>query len=277
MITRRKFQADFRKLPVNICVITFSSVHDPEHDHFPIIRRCLESIVENTSPEKYRLHIGCNNLSPRALAFVDTLVESHHAIKYIGEARQDHNGRVVYPKYPLMRRMYQATAGRPSTPEAADWIIWFDDDSYVTENDWLERLEDRINTSPRIHQFGKLSGVLLRPHEVKWAREFSWFNPAVGIPLANRPGGGQQPGYNFIEGGFYALSRHAIDACSIPDPRLFHNGGDWTTSLALMHKGMRVGRFTYGVEVDAAPRRGMHADEWTALDDPALADKPWIT
>lgn len=277
MINQRLYKVDFSKLPVNICVLTFSSEHTGEHDHYPLITRCLNSILENTDPAKYRLHIGCNNLSPRAMAFVDTLVESHHAIKYVGDARLDNKGATVYPKYPLMHRMYQATGGRTTTKEAADWVIWFDDDSCATRNDWLERLEDHINNTPRVQQFGRMSGILLGPDDIRMAKAFPWFNPAIGIPSALRPGGEKRPGFNFIRGGFYALSRLAIEHCSIPDPKLFHNGGDWATSLALLHKGMQVGPFTYGVNIDAEPRRGMHEDEWAAPDDPALAEKSWIT
>ena len=277
MNKQRYYKVDFSKLPVNICVLTFSSEHSGERDHYPMITRCLNSILDNTDPARYRLHIGCNNLSPRAMEFIDKLVAENGAIKYIGDARQDSKGRTVYPKYPLMHRMYQATGGRASTREAADWVAWFDDDSHVTKSDWLEQLEDRINSTPRVQQFGRLSGVLLGPDDIRRAKGFSWFNPEVGIPIAIRPDGGEQPGFNFIRGGFYALSRLAIENCSIPDPSLFHNGGDWATSLALLHKGMGVDKFTYGVEIDAEPRRGMHEDAWATPDDPALAEKSWIT
>ena len=79
-----------------------------------------------------------------------------------------------------------------------------------------------------------------------------------------------------MQGGFYALSRYAIDTCAIPDPSLFHNDGDWATSLALKHKGMQIADFTYGVEIDTEPRRGIHEDAWTAPDDPVLEEKAWL-
>ena len=68
--------------------------------------------------------------------------------------------------------------------------------------------------------------------------------------------------FDYIVGGFYAIRREAIRRCDIPDPRLFHNGGDWTTGLALAHQGFVVAHHTYGVEINTAPRRGMHADRW---------------
>lgn len=272
----RLFKVDFRKLPINICVLAFSSDHSREHDHYSIISRCLNSIIEHTRPEKYRLHIGCNNLSPRVMALVDKLVTEHNAVKYIGKPERDENGNQVYPKYPLMRHMFQATAGREESPEASDWVAWFDDDSYATASDWLEKLEETINNSPRVHQLGHQSGILLNREDFERAREFPWFNPAVGIPLVKLPDGRQQRGFNFIRGGFYAISRRAITACSVPDKRIFHNGGDWTTSLALLHKGFKLADFTYGLDIDAEPRRGLHKDLWAAPDDPVLAEKGWI-
>jgi GT2 family glycosyltransferase len=272
----RLFKVDFRKLPINICVLAFSSDHSREHDHYSIISRCLYSIIEHTQPEKYRLHIGCNNLSPRAMALVDEMVTEHKAVRYIGKAGQDKNGKRVYPKYPLMRHMFRSTAGREETAEASDWIAWFDDDSYATESDWLERLEETINNSPRVHQLGQLSGLLPSTSDIEWATAFPWFNPAVGIPQAELPNGRIRPGFNFIRGGFYAISRRAITACSVPDERLFHNRGDWSTSLALLHKGFKLADFTYGIDIDAEPRRGIHENRWTAPDDPALAEKGWI-
>ncbi len=276
MSKQRIFQANFSKLPVNICVITFSSDHSTERDHYPMITRCLDSILENTDPENYRLHIGCNNLSPRAMEFIDKMVTEHGAVKYIGDAMQDRDGNMVYPKYPLMRRIYQATGGRQSTREAADWVVWFDDDSYVTSNDWLEKLQDKINATPRVHQLGRLRAILLSKNDRQWLRKFPWFNREIGIPRATFENGKTGRAYNFIEGGFYALSRHAINTCSLPDERLFHNRGDWSTGLALLHKGLGVGDFTYGVEIDAEPRRGMHCDRQVKADDPAMAEKKWI-
>jgi GT2 family glycosyltransferase len=172
--------------------------------------------------------------------------------------------------------MFQSTAGREESPEASDWIAWFDDDSYATASDWLEKLEETINNSPRVHQLGYMSGILLNREDVEWAKEFTWFNPAIGIPLASFPGGVKQPGFNFIRGGFYAISRRAITACSVPDERIFHNRGDWSTSLALQHKGFKIANFTYGLDIDAEPRRGIHKNLWIAPDDPVLAEKGWI-
>ena len=65
---------------------------------------------------------------------------------------------------------------------------------------------------------------------------------------------------------FYAISRNAINGCCIPDPRLIHNNGDWTTGMALHHQGFKIANYTYGVTINDAPRRGIHADKLCLSD-----------
>ena len=247
-----KKKADFKKIPVDICVCTFSSDHTESNDHFNLITRCLLSVVNNTDPSLYTLHIGCNNLSLRAMAFVDWLVSCYGAKKYIGNPSKDVSGRTIYPKYPLMADMYDATH--------SEWVVWFDDDCYVTASDWLEKLEDKINETPDADQFGDEALIVLSlSHQQQWIEPSTWYTPGK-IECQNFPEGVRivSP---FIIGGFYAISRNAINVCRIPDPRLVHNNGDWTTGMALDHQGFKIANHMYGVTRGDVPRRGIHADK----------------
>jgi hypothetical protein len=247
-----KKKADFKKMPVDICVCTFSSDHTESNDHFNLITRCLLSVVNNTDPSLYTLHIGCNNLSLRAMAFVDWLVSCYGARKYIGNPLKDVSGRTIYPKYPLMAEMYDATH--------SEWVVWFDDDCHVSASDWLEKLEDKINKTPLADQFGDEALIVLSPsHQQQWIEPSVWYTPGK-IEYQNFPEGVRivSP---FIIGGFYAISRNAINVCSIPDPRIVHNNGDWTTGMALHHQGFKIANHVYGVIRGDEPRRGIHADK----------------
>jgi len=245
-------RADFRNHPVDICVCTFSSDHTEAGDHFGLITRCLLSIVNNTDPRLYTLHIGCNNLSLRAMAFVDWLVSCYGAQKYIGQPCLDGNGQPIYPKYPLMRAIYAASR--------ADWVIWFDDDCYVSAGDWLERLETRINATPAADQFGDTSVIVTSlDHRRHWIEPAVWYTPGK-IEYRDFPEG-KKIVAPFIRGGFYAISRTAIEACDIPDRRLVHNNGDWTTGMALHHRGFKIADHLYGVTIGDEPRRGIHEDK----------------
>jgi SAM-dependent methyltransferase len=253
-----KKRADFKKMPVDICVCTFSSDHTESNDHFDLITRCLLSVINNTDPSLYTFHIGCNNLSLRAMAFVDWLVSCYGARKYIGSPIKDANGSTIYPKYPLMAEMYDASNG--------EWVVWFDDDSHVTASDWLEKLENKINRTPLADQFGDESIIVLSlAHQQQWIEPALWYTPGK-IEYQNFPEGLRivSP---FICGGFYAISRNAIQSCHIPDPRVVHNDGDWTTGMALHHKGFKITNHIYGVKINDEPRRGIHADKRCLADE----------
>lgn len=247
-------RADFLLAPVDICVITFSSDDTPENDHYELIFRCLESIVAHTDPRKYRLHIGCNNLSPRAMRLVKEFCDERGATTRIGRPRPDADGRPVFPKYPLMRSLYRSTR--------APWVVWFDDDTYAIESDWLEALEETINRHPNAGQFGKKAATPMANPPLGWIETAGWYNPAVAQEHIELADGTVRVVLDYVVGGFYAISRKAIGRCSIPDERLFHNGGDWTTGLALKHQGFGIVQHAYGIAINRAPRRGIHQDRW---------------
>jgi hypothetical protein len=247
-------RASFRDQPVDVCVIAFSSGPGPDDDHAELIERCLSSVLERTRPEMFRLHVGCNGLSPRALALVRRLGRGAGARLCVGRPHRDANGRPVFPKYPLQRELFAAGA--------APWVVALDDDSYVTERDWLERLEAAIEAHPTAHQFGKLAAAGMAHPRPGWIEEAVWRNPEAREERIRLADGSVRIRLDYVVGGFFALSREAIRRCSIPDPRLFHNGGDWTTGLALRHQGLAIAHHVYGVAVNAAPRRGMHDDLW---------------
>ena len=62
-----------------------------------------------------------------------------------------------------MRDMFQRTT--------SPWVVWLDDDSIVTKSDWLERLEQRINQSPKVHQFGKEASLGMINPPTGWIGE----------------------------------------------------------------------------------------------------------
>ena len=192
------------------------------------------------------------------MAFVDWLVSCYGARKYIGNPLKDVNGNTIYPKYPLMAAMYGATF--------SDWVVWFDDDCYVTDSDWLEKLEEKINRTPTADQFGDESLIVVSlSHQHQWIEPSSWYTPGK-IEYQNFPEG-KRIVSPFIRGGFYAISRKAIEVGQIPDPRLVHNNGDWTTGMALQHQGFKIAHHLYGIRIGNEPRRGIHADKLYLQDE----------
>lgn len=246
----------FADTPVDICVLTFCSGHSSEDDHYDLIARCLHSIIGNTDQSRYRLSIGCNNPSPRVLELVRTLGERDNTRWIIGEAARDGNDVPVYPKYPMMERLFADTR--------SPWLVWFDDDSCVTEPTWLDSLEDAINADTGAAQFGKQADVPLMNPDPGWMETAPWYSPSANCEKLDLDDGTQRVVCPYIVGGFYALRRDAMQKCRIPDPRLFHNHGDWTTGLALRHQGFTIKHHTQGVAINTEPRRGIHEDLWRA-------------
>jgi hypothetical protein len=246
--------ADFARCPVDLCVLAFSSDHTPHLDHFDMIDECLGRLEEHTDPALYRLHVGCNNLSPRAMARVEALCKRLHGHVHVGQPHRDAGRREVFPKYPLMDTMYRAGD--------APWVIWLDDDSMIDAPDWLEALQAKVNDTPQADQFGKTANVPWIDRDHDWVARASWHNPSIELPRTPIGDGTTRIVCPYIVGGFYAVSRRAIGACAIPDPRLFHTGGDSATGLALRFRGFGIAHHTYGVRINSCARRGMHEDRW---------------
>lgn len=246
--------------PIDIATVAFSSAHDDAHDHFDLIDRCVSSIVGCTDRRRFRLHVGCNHVSPRVRRRLEAL-RSQCDVRFVeGKMHRDACGAAAYPKYPLMRRLLAGVESR--------WFVWFDDDSYATEKDWLDALTERIELAEEhdgrcgIAQLGKLADAPMMNPAPGWIEKAAWRNTAFEHEYLPCDAGTKRVVCPFVVGGFFALKTAAMRGASIPDPRLFHNGGDWTTGLALAHQGYSVADHRYGVVINAAPRRGIHADRW---------------
>lgn len=245
----------FTEERVDICTIVFSSGASSGLDHFDMISRCLGSILESTDPHRFRLWIGCNNASGRVMELVEKLSQQPNVSFIVGKPVPDRNGHAAFPKYPLMGRLFAKTRSQ--------WLVWFDDDSFVTSPTWLQDLGRAVNANPDVAQFGKTADVPLMNPAPGWVESAAWFNPETIHETVKGPDGVIRVRCPFIVGGFYALRRDAMEKCRIPDPRLFHNSGDWTTGLALKHQGFKPMHYTAGVAINTAPRRGIHEDAWS--------------
>ncbi len=258
--------------PMDVATIAFSSAHDAANDHFDLIDRLLSSLFERTDPTRFRLHVGCNDVSPRVRDRIDSFALRCSVRIVEGDAHRDGSGATAYPKYPLMRRLL---AGVRSS-----WFVWFDDDSYVTRSDWLDALVERIREAEQgraigvdqpgaaaaatggVAQFGKLADAPMMNPPPGWIERASWRDPGMSHETVTLDDGTSRIVCPFVVGGFFAMRSDAMRRADVPDPRLFHNGGDWTTGLALAHKGYSVADHRYGVAINDAPRRGIHADRW---------------
>ena len=154
-----------------------------------------------------------------------------------------------------MRRMFAAARGNPDW----NWLVWFDDDSYVTDRTWpalpVGHIESCLDgdreTDRRICYLGRSYVYPYRPGMWKATAEAKWFK---GIPPQQTRG---RYTINFATGGYWWLKRETMDLIDWPDPRLNHCGDDTLLAEAVRQQGLPFHKRGWqGVAISKARRRG---------------------
>jgi len=219
--------------PPTICVVlygTYTQLH----------QRCINSVLKNTQPDKYKLIVGCNEVAQSTLDWLESELSrsgvNHHIL--------------VEPtntyKYPLMRRMFQLVD--------TDWLVWFDDDSWINNNpDWLQTLAAFFHPGGKsgYHCFGKKYYYHLKNGQIKWVKAAKWYR---GKPFRQNKG---HDTVDFCTGGFWAASAAVLKALDWPDPRIKHNGGDIMLGAALYQNDVGIQQVIIpGILISDHKRRG---------------------
>lgn len=168
-------------------------------------------------------------------------------------------------KYPMMRRMLY-----PPAPTPSQYVMWFDDDSYLTleDPDWMNKVAGQAENHDMIGQAGW--EIPLRASQWQWVMAQPWFNDQVGPPT----GRSNRPALRFVQGGWWVANRDFLFRHNYPWPELRHNGGDSMLGEMCRHVGARICKFDDGVRINAdaegnhskAPRRGDKSDERIGSD-----------
>lgn len=230
---------------VTVCVLCYGK------DHFNLHQRCLEKIAATVPKDRMELRVGLNEVSLDTLNYVERM-----------DPFKIYNHPENAKKYPVMREMFHD----PAAPLTTNYLIWFDDDSYVVNEKWLYRLcETIIENHPHgnrlygIKFFHQLQIDLAQGvDQRKWFQSAPWhkgrnFRTRQGIAAPNGDS------ICFVSGGFLALGVDAIKACDIPCARLLHNGGDITIGEQVWQGGFGMKDFNRGKELiysSGAERRG---------------------
>lgn len=221
-------------------------------DHHELHRRCLNSIVETVPPSRMDLRVGANQIC----------LETRNYLRSLPITKIYENTK-VRRKYGAMREMFYD----PNTPIGTKWVIWFDDDSYVRNPQWLGMLGAAITgeQDPKVAMFGVRMLHVFKPGRKgkdprKWFQNASWWR---GLHFRTKQGADAPNGntIHFIVGGFWALKTDAIAACEIPDMRLNHNGGDICIGEQLHQNDYGIRLFNRNKEIihtSASPRRGFN-------------------
>ncbi|MGE3310142.1 MAG: hypothetical protein AB7O66_09250 [Limisphaerales bacterium] len=148
----------------------------------------------------------------------------------------------------MMRRLFH------TPPLATEWVVWFDDDSFLHRADWLVSLEIAIAAQPEAVMLGIPAHVDLGIGSTLRERieAAPWFR---GRPIQPSDSAGKTARIDFILGGFWALRTSWIRRLDWPSGPITHSEDDILLGEAIRQNGGRLGRFRSGVKIDTAPRR----------------------
>lgn len=218
---------------------------------FDLHQRCLSSIVATTPPERVDLRVGANALNPKSMKMLRDYQQQGIVSKIYEHPENAY-------KYPVMREMFHDRAN----PIDTKWVLWFDDDSIADRTPaWLNLLAQHIiqfHRRDNAHMFGAPFVWTLKPGQREWYESRPWHRGKQWRLHNGKP----SPSGNkivFCTGGFWAITKEAIDKCDIPDIDIGHNGGDVTIGEQLYQGGFRQKAWNAKkqfIHTSSVPRRG---------------------
>ncbi len=217
-------------------------------DNPHLAERFLSSLYRYTNHASFHLRIGLNEVSAATRQIVQSFVDRFGNVEVYEELRN------VF-KAPLMRRMF--TQHRIST----EWLVWFDDDSYLTRPDWLQRLAIQIARFPHVAQWGQTYALWSCDERIEaFVKAASWYGECPFL-LGTGLDGREMWEFRFVTGAFWAAKTAVISALDWPDARLIQAHDDFLFGEALRQNGWEIGLFEYGVKINASSRRNSLAPE----------------
>lgn len=230
-----------------VCVLLYG-------DYPHLARRCLHSIwdslaVGESSISEFRL--GLNEISPATRSVVTWFIDQATGKLQLPVTRYECPKNAC--KYPLMRRML-----RGNEPVATSHVMWFDDDSYLTDGPlWWKQVSAAASSAAML---GKLYYQRVIGQQWLWVKKQPWYNHRAGRCKIN----GSHI-FRFCTGGWWVLRSDVLSRYDWPTRELRHRGGDALLGELLRHQDLWMQNFERGVRINAdihgrhskSPRRGV--------------------
>jgi len=236
---------------VTICVLTYG-------DYASLAARVIESIRSHCPRADYKLIVGANAVGDWTLKYLTSLHAGGHIDNLILSP-------VNLNQCPMMRQMFAKVD--------TEFIWWFDDDSYITEPDALERWLGSAEQAPQntvmwgpVAWCGSPEGFAPDLEDVVgFVRAADWYR---GLPPPSwRLGGKGEFNYDgqgtgdgtwvFVLGGCWFMRTSVVRALDWPDRRLIKMGNDVFLGEAIRQQGWQLQDIgSPGVAVNTEPRRG---------------------
>ena len=204
-------------------------------DNEPLARRCIDSVLEKSTPARLELRVICNAVGVRTRDYLDA-IGSRVAVRYVHSENRK--------KYPVMREAFRDEAN----PIRTRYIAWLDDDTRVMADDWLEVMASAIrdNHGNGYRLYGRAMSHDVAPYARPSFDPRGWFRAGLwwrNRHLRGRGGRDEVPNgavIDFVAGWHWWLDADLIRYADIPDERLHHNGGDITIGEQVHQAGYRV-------------------------------------
>lgn len=230
---------------ITVCVLIYG-------DHPELAHRCLTSIL-TACPELGAggIRVGLNEVGYRTSQYVDSLIQH----KWLNSENVCRPALNIH-KYPMMRRMFYD----PKRPITTDYVMWFDDDSYIKDSMYsvqpsflMQAVNQLEAAGPDVVLAGSVYKINWAAGQREWVQDQPWYR---GRELPASP--------TFCTGGWWLARMAALRELNYPWPELDHRGGDVMLSQALYQQGQRFLQYRNGIAINAdtegreskAPRRG---------------------
>jgi len=137
-------------------------------------------------------------------------------------------------KYPMMRRLFY------DWPLTRPFILWFDDNSYISptvdSDRWLERIKQQLNVC---HVLGSLYTGKLIGNQKEWIAAQSWY---TGKPPNDY--------VRYVTDSWWAARAEKLLAQNWPTPEIKHHGGDIMLGEFCRQQSLPICHFRDGVAIN---------------------------
>lgn len=210
-------------------------------DYYSISQRCIDSILKYKTLDNLKIHIGLSECADKTKNYFRNLLDHQHIDTLI-------ESNININKDPMMRLLLDLVN--------TDYMVWFDDDSYVNSYGWDQKLQQQIeHTKVDVLGFPHVVGYNDTYKKFLYSRQ--WWNNKIRADSSNT--------CHFPVGGLWAARCEYLRKYNYPDRNMIKKHGDMLVGDLLFQTD---GTFAtlYGWNdtfmVNKAERRGGGEDGW---------------
>lgn len=204
-----------------VCVLLYG-------DYPHLAHRCLSSLPSDAAFKTDTLRIGLNAVSAATRKIV-----ADYGATNIWEYSENQL------KYPVMREMLHGIS-----PVKTDYMMWFDDDSYIRERavrEWFEKVAKTMETE-KADVLGSLYTRAWEGNQRQFIMQQPWYRGKSPYQRKNRL---------FPTGGWWTIRASLLYDYDYPWPYLRHCGGDALLGELCIQQDLKVVKFRDGVAINA--------------------------